>query len=828
MTQAHGDSFIAMAGVRLRRILSLELFCDNLGPSVGQPVTDMVAACHARWSDLASAISTLPTSIEGAMIITSEGSKIPLPEACTLAVLVLGRGATEALATEACLQAYQKLAPLLITRLDYLSIYPIVDELTLARVILSLGATNCLSISRRLERFELVNGDLERRPPLGFGSDRSEKRRSMRMPEGAAPAVTHLFPWTPSHDDWQGLLEMFLEVPGSTLAIRFQGHSLAPESVRLEARNALHSADALVNGDKLPARSYLAEALRTESLGRVVAVEGPILAMRVFLLSSQQLNEALVTTVINAIDEASGPFRRGDAGALFRGGATILPSNRSHVLAPMAAVELVDCFGPREAAALLRTPMPSTGDMPGLPLERARTAPLAGISGTDVPLGINGFRSRFKPVALDAEMRDRHIYIVGQTGSGKSTLLSNMIVHDILAHRGVVVLDPHGQLVDDVLPHIPQERKGDVIIIDVEDVERPVGFNLLLINEDDPATYRRGRDLILDDLYSYLRRSYNADAFGPIFEMYFRAFMGLLLGAEKPSPGMTPNFSLLRLLFRDKGIRDHLLKQVEAHKDVALEAAIREAEGANGETALKNMAPYITSKFTRFTSDEVLRNLTCQNRMVDLASAIAEQKILLIKLGRGRIGDISAGLLASMVISRLRWAVMKRGAHQGPPVHVYADEFQSFADHRIGELLSEARKFGLRLTLAHQFAAQLPPEVLQAVVGNVGTIIACRVGASDAESLERVFAPTFKRRDLVALPNFQAYVRSLGSLGQSPFSVVLPPPLKGGDKAIAASHITVSRARYGRDLKAIQEEFGAVFERYQLCGMPILPLEKPD
>jgi hypothetical protein len=212
--------------------------------------------------------------------------------------------------------------------------------------------------------------------------------------------------------------------------------------------------------------------------------------------------------------------------------------------------------------------------------------------------------------------------------------------------------------------------------------------------------------------------------------------------------------------------------------------------------------------------------------MVDFASIIAERKILLIKLGRGRIGDISAGLLASMVISRLRWAVMKRGAHTGPPIHVYADEFQSFADHRMGELLAEARKFGLRLTLAHQFAAQLPPEILQAVVGNVGTVIACRVGASDAESLERIFAPTFKRRDLVAVPNFNAYVRTLGCLGQSPFSVKLPAPLRSGNHAMAAQHVAVSRAKYGRDIETIRGEFEAVYGQYQRCGMPVLPLEE--
>jgi hypothetical protein len=826
MTQASDGVFIAMAGVHLRRILSLELFCDNLGPSVGQPITDMVAACHGRWTDLASTIATLPTSIEGALVITSEGSVTPLPDACTLAVLVIGRGATAALATQACLQAYHKLAPLLITRLDYLSIYPILDEPTLSRVVIPLGAPNCVSISRRLERFELVNGDLERRSPLGFGLSNAEKVPSKRPAMDAPPAVTHLFPWSPSHDDWHGLLEMLLEVPGSTLAVRFQGHALTPELARHEARNALRDADALVHGDVLSTRSYLAEALRTESLGRVVAVEGPILAMRVFLLSNHPLNEALVTTVINAIDESSNPTNRGGAGALFRGGATVVVSNRAQVMAPMDSADLVDCFGPREAAALFRTPMPSTGDMPGLPLERARKAPIGGITGKDVPLGVNDFRSRFKDVALDSEMRDRHVYIVGQTGSGKSTLLANMIVHDILANRGVVVLDPHGQLVDDVLPHIPQERQDDILIIDIEDVERPIGFNLLLIDEDDPASYRRGRDLVLDDLYSYLRRSYNSDAFGPIFEMYFRAFMGLLLGSEKPHPNMVPNLSILRLLFKDKGIRDHLLGRIEAHKDFALEASIREAENANGESALRNIAPYITSKFTRFTSDEVLRNLTCQNRMVDFASIIAERKILLIKLGRGRIGDISAGLLASMVISRLRWAVMKRGAHTGPPIHVYADEFQSFADHRMGELLAEARKFGLRLTLAHQFAAQLPPEILQAVVGNVGTVIACRVGASDAESLERIFAPTFKRRDLVAVPNFNAYVRTLGCLGQSPFSVKLPAPLRSGNHAMAAQHVAVSRAKYGRDIETIRGEFEAVYGQYQRCGMPVLPLEE--
>lgn len=808
---------IAFAGVYVRRVLSIELFRENMGSAQFGGHVDVTAACHDRWTDLASTLAALPTPVEGALMVVSAGRDVPLPDSCAVVVLVFGRGATPEEAIVACSTGLRSLMPLLTTRLEYATIRPIIHLRMLEGLVHLLQADHCLVIARRLEQFLLVDGDLER-TPIGFATINPLDAVATPEPAPGQFAVPHLFPWSPSDDDWRGLLDMFATAPASGLVVRFRGFARAPDAVRQAAHQALRQADAMVTGAGLrlgerPPPSYLAEALRAETLRRVVAVEGRVVALRVFVVAQQPPHEALVATIVNAIDDASVAVGRHGVDALFRGGATIARGSAAMVLAPLDNAGLVDCFGPREASGLLRTPMPSNGDMPGVPLDRARMAPSSGVSGTDVPLGVNVFRSRVVPLALDAEMRDRHVYIVGQTGSGKSTLMANMIVHDIRQGRGVAVLDPHGSLVDDVLPHIPASRRQDILLVDVNDVDRPVGFNVLAIAESDPVEYRRARDLIIDDLHAYLRRNFDASMMGPIFESHFRAFMGLLLGAEKPMQELTPNLALFRLLYVNTSLRQRLKSRIGAN-DFILEAALEEAESATGEASLTGMATYITSKFTRFTTDEVLRNLTCQASMIDFEAAVAQNKILLFQLGRGRIGDVSAGLLASMVISRLRWAVMKRGAHNGPPIHVYADEFQSFADQRMGELLAEARKFGMRLTLAHQFAAQLPAEILQAVLGNVGTVIACRVGAPDAESLERTFAPTFGRRDLVALPNFSAYVRSIGCLGQQPFSVMLPAPLPPGDRALANSYREFSRMNYGRDRKTVEREFQQIYRKY--------------
>jgi hypothetical protein len=241
--------------------------------------------------------------------------------------------------------------------------------------------------------------------------------------------------------------------------------------------------------------------------------------------------------------------------------------------------------------------------------------------------------------------------------------------------------------------------------------------------------------------------------------------------------------------------------------DRALEAFVTEADRVHEDASISNMAPYITSKFNRFISDLTLRNITCQNRTLDMDSIIQEGKILLFHFGKGRFGDQAAGLLASQLISRIRSSVMKRGSNpQHRPFFLYVDEFQVLADDRFAELLAESRKFGLSLTLAHQYAQQLPPSILQAILGNVGTSISFRVGALDSELLEPLFSPTFNRKDLMNLPNYCAYVRSFGELGVSPFSLETMPAPTHSSPELAQYLRRDSRTRHGRDRIEVEAE----------------------
>jgi len=302
---------------------------------------------------------------------------------------------------------------------------------------------------------------------------------------------------------------------------------------------------------------------------------------------------------------------------------------------------------------------------------------------------------------------------------------------------------------------------------------------------------------------------------GPIFESHFRGMLGLLLGQKRPPDSLTPSLMVFRALYTNAKLREHLVKKAQG-QDVVIDDFIEEALRAKGDMHISSIAPYITSKFTRFVSDTALRNITCQPRVLDLDDIVNSGKILLFHLGKGRFGELAAGLLASQVIARIRYAVMKRGVNGvRQPFYLYADEFQMFADQRFAEMLAESRKFGLSLTLAHQYVDQIPVEVRKAVLGNVGTMMTLRVGPSDAEALEALFWPYFTKRDLSGTANFQAFVRSYGSLGHKPFSVELLPPLGAGDRESAERIRELSRLKYGKDHELVEREIRAIYETYR-------------
>lgn len=608
----------------------------------------------------------------------------------------------------------------------------------------------------------------------------------------------------------------------AALVAHVQGHERAPQRCIEQVREAMAAAEKIATArveQKVETLFCLqADMLRRETLRRLSILEGRVLAARVFIASSCPPPPALVATVVGCLDGNASFSAHSGTEAMFRGGATLTPANAAELLAPLNEPSVDLLFSPQEASAFLRTPLPTDTELPGIQIVRARTAPMTGRSGGDVPLGGNLHRGSNLPVALDDSVRFRHTYIVGQTGTGKSTLMLHMILHDIRQGRGVAVLDPHGTLIEEILLHYPKERSEDLSIVDVTDVERPVGFNILRINERDALAYRLARDLVIDDLHSYLERSYDINMLGPVFETHFRGMMSLLLGLEPQDGKMIPNLLIFRSLYTNAKLRNLLIARMQG-QDLMIEDFIDEVTSACGENSLRNIATYITGKFNRFVSDMTLRNITCQNSILDLADVVNNGRVLLFYLGKGRFGDQAAGLLASQIVSRLRYAVMKRGASaDARPFYLYADEFQLFADNRFAELLAEARKFKLSLTLAHQYLDQLPTAVLQGVLGNVGTTISFRVGAPDAAKLEWLFNPVFGARDLVSLENHKAYVRSFGTLGSMPFSVETQSPPGNGDRKRAAALRELARLKYGRDRQTVEDEIKETFEAYRIGG----------
>jgi len=632
--------------------------------------------------------------------------------------------------------------------------------------------------------------------------------------------VRHIFGWRPSHDAWRRLYEALdAEHGAAALLVHFRGIRRAPEDVRDDAREIVADAERVVEHEVPAERAStllgtMAAHLRDEALLRVGIVESPSVMARLFVTTEAPTSAALLATVTSSLDDAAPPIPDDVTRQSFCGGAWSRDATPDAILAPLGQPEIDELFGPREATAMIRTPLPGAIDLPGLRASHSRTAPLAGRAGDDVVLGVNVHRGIRMRVGMDESARFRHTYVIGQTGTGKSTLLSQMILSDIGAGRGVAVLDPHGPLAEEILARIPLERLNDVVFFDVTDSQRPIGFNPLRIDEPDPVKYRRLRDLVIDDLHGYLHRTYSKDMLGPMFETHFRATMSMLLGVEAQVAPTIPNFIIFRRIYNRPQLRSALAARVR-EMDLIVDDFLTESENAGYDLALKNLAPYVTSKFTRFIADMALRNITCQRHALDVRSIVNEGKILIVYLGKGRFGDMAAGLLASQIVSRIRYEVMRRGAAgQRSPFYLYADEFQLFADQRFAELLAEARKFGLSLTLAHQYAEQLPKPVLDAVLGNVGTCISFRIGAQDASRFVPLFAPEFGEHDLTQVPNFRAYVRSTGCLGNQAFSLETLPLTGNGDPQLADHIRGRSRERYGRPRGEVEREIRETIAGY--------------
>lgn len=424
------------------------------------------------------------------------------------------------------------------------------------------------------------------------------------------------------------------------------------------------------------------------------------------------------------------------------------------------------------------TPLLKTPNVRAL---NAKIAPApAFLSEDGILLGYNEFRGEKKDIRMAPGDRRRHLYSIGQTGTGKSAFLSNLIGYDIAQGYGVGIVDPHGDLIEDILGKIPNERLDDVIVFDPTNLEQSIGLNML---EYDPR-FPEQKTFIVNEFIKIFDKLYDLKTTGgPMFEQYTRNALMLLMD----DPNETYTLMEVPKVLADKEFRRRLL--AKCRNILVKEFWEAQAEQAGGEASLKNLVPYITSKFDTFISNDYMRPIIGQTKSTFKFRDILDgQKIFLVNLSKGRLGEISSSLLGLIITSKLTIAAFSRvdtPEAERKDFYLYLDEFQNFATDTISTILSEARKYKLCLTISHQFIGQLTDLIRDSVFGNVGTIVAFRVGVEDAEFLKKQFEPVFNAQDLNKIENYNAYVRMLAN-GQvtAPFSIkTYPPEASDGERA---------------------------------------------
>jgi len=421
-------------------------------------------------------------------------------------------------------------------------------------------------------------------------------------------------------------------------------------------------------------------------------------------------------------------------------------------------------------------------------------------------LGYNIFRSVKTPIYIKPKDRVRHFYILGQTGTGKSTLIKEMIIQDIKNGEGCCYIDPHGTDADDILTRIPKERAGDVIIFSPADFERPLGLNLMEFNRPEEKT------LVVGELLNVFDKLYDLKATGgPMFEQYFRN--AALLVMEHVESGST----LLEIpkVLADEDFRAFKLSKCQ--NPIIKNYWLKEAEKAGGDAALANIVPYISSKLTQFLANDIMRPIIAQQKSAfNLREVMDNQKILILRLAKGEIGELNAYLLGLIMVSKIYLAAMSRSdmpEKDRKPFYLYIDEFQNFTTDSVLGILSEARKYQLALTIAHQYIGQLvvkgDAKIRDAVFGNVGTICTYRVGVEDAEFLQKKFEPVFNAYDISNIESGNAYISLLADNSSlRPFSLntYLDFTKIQRSQEIGNAIKELSRLKYGRDREIVEEE----------------------
>lgn len=418
---------------------------------------------------------------------------------------------------------------------------------------------------------------------------------------------------------------------------------------------------------------------------------------------------------------------------------------------------------------------------------------------TAITLGTNVFRNRHTSIIFKDADRNRHMYMLGKTGVGKSTLFQNMFLQDVINGRGVCLIDPHGESVAWLLERIPAHRHEDVILFDPSDTTAAVGLNLL------DAADESERDFLVNQLIEIFYKLFDPEhtgVIGPQFEHWLRcAALTVMAG---PGGG-----TLLEIpkLFIDSRFLESKFKHL---RDPAVIDFWSKQMATTADFHKSEMLNYFTSKFGHFLNTGLMRHIMGQRRSaLNFDEIIRTEKIVLVDLSKGKIGETNAYMLGLILIAKLQAAIMRRAAipvAQRPPFFLYVDEFQNVITDTFASLLSESRKYGLAVHLTNQYFSQLPLKMQNAILGNVGTLLVFQVGVDDAERLEREFLPVTKE-DMVGLPKHNFYVKLMldGRMSDA-FSGISHPPLTGGQGGQADRLRTLTQLAYARPVPLVAEE----------------------
>ncbi len=418
-------------------------------------------------------------------------------------------------------------------------------------------------------------------------------------------------------------------------------------------------------------------------------------------------------------------------------------------------------------------------------------------------LGVSAYRGVKRPVYISNEDRMRHLYIIGKTGTGKSELLKDLVLQDINEGKGVCFMDPHGDAVEDILKLVPPERAEDVIYFNPSDTERPLGMNLLEARTEDEKHF--AATAVINLMYK-LFDPYKTGIVGPRFEHGVRNAMLTVMS----EPGNT--FVEVMRAMTDAEYVQRLLPKVS---DPIVRRYWTDQIAQTSDFHKSEVLDYTVSKFGRFVTNKLIRNIIGQSQSsFDMRKIMDEGKILLINLAKGPLGEENSNFLGLLLVPRILMAAMSRAdvpMSERRDFYFYVDEFQNFATPDFAVILSEARKYRLGLTVANQFIGQVEEEVKNAVFGNVGTLIAFRVGVTDANYLQHEFTPTFGEDDLLNVERYHAYCKTIvNNEPVPPFSMDMSKDMakqKAAENPRIAEIIKeMSRLKYGKDEKLVEAE----------------------